>query len=134
MHKNMKIDQSKIVRAKFVGCLLAILVFFLLFSAAVKFSNLSYTVGVVVPALYLLILCFSVNKKEFSGIVPLKVARLIYISCLFIGVVIHNFISPDFAIGWYISVFAFIFYEPAVFNFFVMLNVIPPANTKSGYK
>jgi hypothetical protein len=134
MHQNMKIEQSKIVRAKFVGCLLAILLLLFLFSAAIESSSLLYTVGVVIPALYLLILCFSTTQKEFSGLVRLNVARLIYVSCLSIGAVIHYFISPDFAIGWYISVFAFIFYEPVVFNFFVMLNLIPPANTESGYK
>ena len=134
MHQNMKIEQSKIVRAKFVGCLLAILLLVLLLSALVQPSSLLYTIGVVIPGLYLLVLCFRGNQKSFSGLVRLNVARLIYLGCLFTGLVIHYYISSDFAIGWYVSVFIFMFYEPIVFNFFVMLNLIPPANTESGYK
>jgi len=134
MHQNMKIEQSKILRAKFVGCLLAILLLSVLVPVAIKPFSFLYTVGVAIPALYLLILCFSATQKEFSGLVQLNVARLIYLGCLSVGVLIHYFATVDFAIGWYISAFTFMFYESIAYNVFVMLSLMPPANTESGYK
>ena len=127
-------DTGVRVRAKFIGGLLIALMLVLSFVIILRPASFLYLAGIVIPGGYLIYRCFTTKQIGFSGLISINTGRFICLGSLIFGLVLHHSISPAFAYSWYIAAAMFMFYEPVILNFFVLINLVPPFISDDDFK
>ncbi len=113
----MNIEKTQVnVRTKFVGVVS-------LFVGFVSALGLHFTIGIWAPLLVLGIYCLKSRKREFLGLIPLKVYRAIYLSLAIVGITVHMVFGVNIAISFYVGSIIVIMTEPRVQK---MLQWLPP--------